>query len=570
MSASRRLNRRKLVRAAAGIALGAHAPAAAGPAVPDRLVVLTFDDAVKSHRTFVAPMLKELGFGASFFITHNWMADAENFLTWKEAAEIHEMGFEIGNHSWTHPNFAIPKTAARMAGELALVENELRKVGVPKPVSFAYSGNGFGPEAVRKLSELGYRFARRGMQPEKPYGQIQVGPGFEPRKHHPLLIPTTGDAYPQWTLEHFRKVVAEAKDGRIVVLQFHGVPDPVHPWVHTPPERFREYMGYLKENGFRCIALRDVEKYLASPPPEDPMLQARHPMLRRLDLPPEAAATQADLRYWLANMLVDHGYSFAEMAAVAGLGEKQLQARVEEFGIAAPRAPRRGVRVLPYPGGRHPRIGFLDGAIDPMRGTKASVFLPWSGAGYLVIDLPEAVFSNLGLIFLAHTHVPTVWDQQNVVLDNIDWTRAADGSLSFTRTLPNKIALTASIAREENGAAMSLSLHNGTDKPLTGLRVQMCAMLKGARGFNSQTNDNKQFRAPVAAVRSDSGDRWILMAWERCGRAWGNPPCPCLHSDPVMPDCPPGETVRVRGRLRFYEGRAVDDEIGRLAEDVGG
>ena len=42
----------------------------------DRVVVLTFDDAVKSHRTFVAPLLKELGFGATFFVTHRWMADA--------------------------------------------------------------------------------------------------------------------------------------------------------------------------------------------------------------------------------------------------------------------------------------------------------------------------------------------------------------------------------------------------------------------------------------------------------------------------------------------------------------
>jgi len=33
----------------------------------EKVVVLTFDDAVKSHRTFVAPLLKELGFGATFF-----------------------------------------------------------------------------------------------------------------------------------------------------------------------------------------------------------------------------------------------------------------------------------------------------------------------------------------------------------------------------------------------------------------------------------------------------------------------------------------------------------------------
>jgi peptidoglycan/xylan/chitin deacetylase (PgdA/CDA1 family) len=32
-------------------------------AADDKCVVLTFDDAVKSHRSFVAPLLKELGFG---------------------------------------------------------------------------------------------------------------------------------------------------------------------------------------------------------------------------------------------------------------------------------------------------------------------------------------------------------------------------------------------------------------------------------------------------------------------------------------------------------------------------
>ena len=35
------------------------------------------------------------------------------------------------------------------------------------------------------------------------------------------------------------------------------------------------------------------------------------------------------------------------------------------------------------------------------------------------MDLPEAIFSNLGLIFLAHTHVPTIWNEQNQILQNI-------------------------------------------------------------------------------------------------------------------------------------------------------
>src|SRR5262249_33818250 len=138
------------------------------------------------------------------------------------------------------------------------------------------------------------------------------------------------------------------------------------------------------------------------------------------------------------------------------------------------------LRVLPYPGGRHPRIGFLEGAIDPLRGTKASVFLPWDPASYVVVDLPEAIFSNIGLIFLAHTHVPTIWNEQNQVLQNIDWTREPDGTLRHHRLLPNGIVFGASIAARESDVEMELWLRNVTNIDLTRLRTQICVLLKQA------------------------------------------------------------------------------------------
>src|SRR5207248_4019666 len=145
-----------------GLSAGAHSfSQEAGAAVqsvqvPDKLAVLTFDDAVKSHRVMVAPLLRDLGFGATFFITHRWMADRENFMDWQDVKEICEMGFEIGNHSWTHDGFSIPRNADRLASELALIEFELKRVGIPKPISFAYCGNDFGTEAVKMVHEQGY------------------------------------------------------------------------------------------------------------------------------------------------------------------------------------------------------------------------------------------------------------------------------------------------------------------------------------------------------------------------------------------------------------------------------
>jgi peptidoglycan/xylan/chitin deacetylase (PgdA/CDA1 family) len=539
--------------------------ATAAPA-PDKTVVLTFDDAVKSHLTAVAPILKEYGFGATFFITHRWMDDTDHFMTWKDVAEVHRMGFEIGNHSWTHRGFNSPATASRLEGELALVENELAKVDVPKPVSFAWPGNSFGPEALDVLKRAGYRYARRGMQPEVLYGQIRLGPMFDPAKHHPLVIPSAGDAYPDWDLDHFKTVVDRARNGKIAVVQFHGVPDVAHPWVHTPVERFREYMSYLNKGGFKVIPLRDVGAYLPEEGAhDDPMVRTHYPWL-----PAEVTQTRQNLDFWLENMIVHHGYTVVEAAEVCGLPVQEVEARAAKLRLSrvalSPRGKDGKLKVLPYPGGRHPRIGFLDGAINPQRGTKVSIFPPWGKGDYVVLDLPEAIFSNLGLTFLAHTHIPTIWDEVNTVIENVDWTLDEEGTLRMVRTLPNGIKFAAVVEPRVDHVSLELSLENGTQHALTDLRTQICLMLKGAQGFNEQTEERRLFESPVAAVKHSERDQWILVAFERCGRVWGNSRVPCIHSDPVLPDVPAGKRVSVMGRLWFYEGTDVEKEIRRARE----
>lgn len=511
---------------------------AAAPPIPDKTVVLTFDDAVKSHRTVVGPLLKRLGFGATFFITHRWMEDQEHFLSWQDVADLHGMGFEIGNHSWTHGDFSTPRAAARLAGELSLIDYELQRVKVPKPVSFAWPGNSFGPEALAVLREHGIQFARRGAQPEVEYGKMMLGPTLQPAVHHPLLLPTTADAYPDWTFEHFEKAIAQAAPGRIVVLQFHGVPDIVHPWVHTPEAAFTRYMEHLKAAGYRTLALRDVGQFLG-PAPADPLLTRRYrePKDGKLLLPVEVEATRKDLPYW-RGVMSRHRFSPEEMSRVTGLPE------------TAP-VPAAQSQLLPYPGGRHPRIGFLEGAVSPMRGTKASVFLPWEDGGYVVVDVPEAVIGDGGIEFLGHTHIPTKWDLKNVAISNQDWVRAADGSLSSEWTLPDKVIIGAAIRLAGGAVEMECWIRNGSEATLKNLRAQVCVMLKGAPAFATQTNENKKLTAPKAVVRSADGSRWIATEWEDCQRVWGNERCPCMHSDPRFPDCPPGETVRRKGRLWF-------------------
>src|SRR5262249_52631194 len=151
------------------------------------------------------------------------------------------------------------------------------------------------------------------------------------------------------------------------------------------------------------------------------------------------------------------------------------------------------LKVLPYPGGRHPRIGFLDGAIRPQRETKFSAFLPWDRSQYVVVDLPEAIWIKRGidreLLYLADTDVPTIWTRQKVSPEPLEWDRE-NGSLQVERTLPNHVAFGARIVPTRDAVRMELWITNRTDETLRGLVVQNCVMLKGAFEFNSISNDN--------------------------------------------------------------------------------
>lgn len=279
-------------------------------------------------------------------------------------------------------------------------------------------------------------------------------------------------------------------------------------------------------------------------------------------------ANDADLRFWLENMIWYHEFAVHEVAAATGLSHEQIESAQERFKIHRRASPRRAknapLLVLPYPGGRHPRIGFLEGAVKPQRETKISVFTPWHDSGYVVVDVPEAIWSNLGLTYLAHTHVPTVWTKQNIELPKLEWNRRQDGTLDHQRKLPNGIEFGTRITPTQEAVHMELWLKNGSNETLSDLRVQNCVMLKNAHGFSLQTSENKVFKKPYVAVHDDDKKRWVITAWDPCHRPWDNKDCPCMHSDPKFPDCAPGETKHLRGWLSFYEGKDLDAEIQRI------
>ena len=218
--------------------------------IPNKLIVFTFDDATASQYSIVAPLLKEYGFGATFFVCEFLpnFKDSTKYMNWRQIKALDKMGFEVANHTRNHKGVS-KLSKEQFVDELNYIEHKCDSLDIVKPVTFAYPGYDLSRSAIDILGEKGYKFARA--------GGSRV---YDPQSDYPLLIPS-------WAMtannkQQIMEAFNEARNGKIVVLTIHGVPDVEHSWVNTPPELFKEYLQYLSENHFKVIALRDLNRYI--------------------------------------------------------------------------------------------------------------------------------------------------------------------------------------------------------------------------------------------------------------------------------------------------------------------
>jgi peptidoglycan/xylan/chitin deacetylase (PgdA/CDA1 family) len=138
-----------------------------GTPLPERPVVLTFDDGYADFHEHALPRLESRGFTATVFVTTGWLDDAgpqaageplDRMLSWAQVRELVGAGIEIGAHSHSHPQLdQIPTAALReeLRHSKALLED-----GTGLPVhSVAYPFGYSSPRVRAEVAASGYRHA---------------------------------------------------------------------------------------------------------------------------------------------------------------------------------------------------------------------------------------------------------------------------------------------------------------------------------------------------------------------------------------------------------------------------
>ncbi len=139
--------------------------------LPDKPVLITFDDGYMNNYDLAYPLLREFGMKGCVFLVHETI-DKHNawhdpttepwvkMLTWSQISEMKNSGiFEFGSHTMSHRNLAA-LTPEEVRWEVAESKKRLEERLDDDVVAFAYPyGSGaYAPEVRAAVTAAGYRF----------------------------------------------------------------------------------------------------------------------------------------------------------------------------------------------------------------------------------------------------------------------------------------------------------------------------------------------------------------------------------------------------------------------------
>jgi peptidoglycan/xylan/chitin deacetylase (PgdA/CDA1 family) len=149
----------------------------AGIDLPEKCVMLTFDDGHFNNITYAQPLLEKYGMKAVQFIAGAWsdrdkteQNPAYSYMNWESIAALSPV-WEVGSHTWDmHKGDEAPRAGVRqlpgesdrehvaaLTADFAHITDKLTAVTGKKPLAFAYPFGFYNQNALDVLLNLGYR-----------------------------------------------------------------------------------------------------------------------------------------------------------------------------------------------------------------------------------------------------------------------------------------------------------------------------------------------------------------------------------------------------------------------------
>lgn len=151
--------------------------------IPDKSVLITFDDGWASVAKVAHPLLDKYGFTATVFLITGSVGSRAH-LSWNDVKELAAAGYEFGSHTATHPNLVHQDPNQAAAVHATKVRREFEesyrvleeKLGAP-PVAVAYPNGNYDDLSITAARNAGYRLG------------FTIDPGAIDSKSTPWMLP---------------------------------------------------------------------------------------------------------------------------------------------------------------------------------------------------------------------------------------------------------------------------------------------------------------------------------------------------------------------------------------------
>lgn len=130
-----------------------------GAGLPNKPIILTFDDSWRGQYEYVLPLLKKYGFHGTFFISSGFV-ERDEFLSWEDIKEMTNEGMEIGGHGKAHLDLTEISDEKLLRQEIVEDKNEIEKQLGKKIYHFAYSFGNYNENVISAVKSAGYLSAR--------------------------------------------------------------------------------------------------------------------------------------------------------------------------------------------------------------------------------------------------------------------------------------------------------------------------------------------------------------------------------------------------------------------------